>query len=102
AAAAEDDSSAVEVGDPVVVTHAHAARVTTVILQDGGNGGTVTDLDAHLFRGREPAPREANTFVRGAHNEAARPDDLVALAHTGEAGGRLPAIFARAVLPKQP
>jgi hypothetical protein len=27
--------------------------------------------------------------VRGAHDEAASPDDLVALAHAGEAGGRL-------------
>src|SRR4029077_18946425 len=100
AAAAEDDGSAVDVGDTVVVTHPHPAGVTTVILQDGGGGGTVTDLDAHLLGGREPAPREANAFVRGAHNEAARPDDLVALAHAGEAGGRLHANIAELVHPE--
>jgi hypothetical protein len=38
--------------------------------------------------------------VRGAHNEAARPDDLVTLAHAGEAGGRLHADVADAVHPE--
>jgi hypothetical protein len=57
AAAAENDGSAVDVGDAVVVTQAHAAGATTVILQDGGSGGTITDLNAHLLGGREPTPR---------------------------------------------
>ena len=42
----------------------HAARVATVILQDGGDGGTVTNLDTHLLGGREPAPRARQFRVR--------------------------------------
>ena len=99
AAAAEDDGSTVDVCDTVVV-HAHPAGMAMAILQNGGDGGAVTDLDAHLLDGREPAPRKADAFVRGAHHQAARPDNLVAFTHAGETGRRLHPDVADAVHPE--